>query len=166
MTNHFWKISFHYHYLESQKTGGSHPCRLSKGPYIKTMTKTDCYKWCLWRVCRTWFTLMRLFYGTLCPTKRINTIKKFSTLLYAISMLCLNIQNSGAKYVDNKMPRQFLKFLMCLQYVNKKLLTTLQEPLYIMLAMVLAYLSIFPRVMFWFFNSWDYLFHLNYIVYL
>ena len=43
---------------------------------------------------------------------------------------------------------------------------TQKKSLYITSALASAYLVILPRAMIWFFNSWDYLFHLNYIVYL
>ena len=78
-----------------------------------------------------------------------------------------SLQNSGAKYVGNKMPRQFQNFLVCLGNVPaKKLPKTQKKSMYITSALALAYVGILPRSMIWFFNSWDYLFRLNYFVYL
>ena len=66
-----------------------------------------------------------------------------------------------------KMLRQSQNFSVCFGNASaKKLLKTQQNPLHITKAMPLACLSIFPRAIIWFLNSWDYLFYLNYIVYL
>ena len=46
------------------------------------------------------------------------------------------------------------------------MLMTQQKPVYITSAMVSAYLDILPRAMICFFNSWDYLSYLHYIIYL
>ena len=58
-----------------------------------------------------------------------------------------SLRNSGAEYVSNKMP---INLAICWQ---KKLREAQQKPLYITLAMALAYLGILPRAMIWFFNS-------------
>ena len=80
-----------------------------------------------------------------------------------LKSLCLpSLQNSGAKYVGNKlMLGWFQNFLVCLgNSLAKKLLKTQQKPLCIMSTMALAYLNILPRALVWFFNnSWDYLFY-------
>ena len=95
---------------------------------------------------------------------------KFLQIIIAISFyhfINLSLRNSGAKHVGKKMLRQFQIFLVCLGNTSaKKLLRTQQKPLYIMSITASAYLGILPRTMIWFFNSWDYLFYLNYIVYL
>ena len=49
---------------------------------------------------------------------------------------------------------------------QKVLPKTQQKPLYITSAMASACLGILPKAMIWFFNSRDYLFYLNYIIYL
>ena len=88
---------------------------------------------------------------------------------YFIILTCFySLWNSGAKYVDNKNAEVIPKFSsLPRQCVGKnKLPKAQQKPLYIILAMALACLGIFPKTMIWFFNSWDYLFYLNYIVYL
>ena len=98
------------------------------------------------------------FFACPCYSKRIHyqTLERQGT------------QNiAGAKYVGNKMPRRFQNFSVCLGNRSvKKLPNTQQKPLYILLVMASAYLGILPRAMTWFFNSWDNLFCLNYIVYL
>ena len=82
------------------------------------------------------------------------------------SILYSSLRNSGAKYVNNEMPRWFQNFPVCLGNASAKILRkTQQEPLYILSAMASACLSIFLKAMIWFFNSWDYLFYLNYIIY-
>ena len=51
-----------------------------------------------------------------------------------------SLQNSGAKYVSNKMPRQIQYFSVCLGNASaKKQPKTHQKPSYIMPAMALAY---------------------------
>ena len=55
----------------------------------------------------------------------------------------LNLRNSGAKYVSNKMPRQYQNFSVCLGNISaKKLLKTRQKPSYITSTMASAYLGI------------------------
>ena len=49
---------------------------------------------------------------------------------------------AGAKYVGNKMLRRFQNFLVCVGNALAK--TNCQRPLYIMSAMPLAYLDIWP----------------------
>ena len=78
------------------------------------------------------------------------------------SLCLLSLRNSGARYVGNKlMPGWFQNFWVCLgNTLAKKLLKTQQKPLCIMSAMALAYLNILPTALIWFFNnSWDYLFY-------
>ena len=54
-----------------------------------------------------------------------------------------NLRNSGAKYIGNKMLRQFQNFSVCLANIlEKKLLKTQQKPLYITLVMALTYLCV------------------------
>ena len=76
-----------------------------------------------------------------------------------------SLQNSGAKHVGNKMPKQFKNFSICLgnMLAKRKLLKTQQKPLYISLAVASAYLSKLPRDDI-IFNSWDYLLCLNGII--
>ena len=88
-------------------------------------------------------------------------IKNMSSCLLE-SLCLLSLRNSGAKYVGNKlMPGWFQNFSVSLSNTLAiKLLTTQQKPLCVMSAMSLAYLNILPRALIWFFNnSWDYLFH-------
>ena len=77
-----------------------------------------------------------------------------------------SLWNSGAKYVDNKMLRQIQNFSFCHGNASakKKLLMTYQKPLHITLGMASACLTILPRTVIWFFNSWYHLFYL-YILY-
>ena len=49
---------------------------------------------------------------------------------------------------------------------QKKLPKSQQKPLYIKSAMASTCLCILPKAMIWFFNNLDYLFYVNYIVYL
>ena len=57
-------------------------------------------------------------------------------------------QNSGPRYVGNKMLRQIQNFSVFLgNKLAKKLPKTQQKQLYIMLAMASVYLSISPRTM-------------------
>ena len=57
-------------------------------------------------------------------------------------------------------------FSLCHQYGIKTLPKNQQQLLYITLVMTSEYLCILPGAMIWLFNSWEYLFYLNYIVYL
>ena len=76
----------------------------------------------------------------------------------------LNLQNSGAKYISNKILRQFQNFSVCLSnMLAKKMPKTQLKRLYITSTMALAYLDILARALILFFNSWDYLFCLNYL---
>ena len=67
-----------------------------------------------------------------------------------------------------KCPGDFRIFqsALAVRLQKKQLPKAQQKPLYIMLAMPSAYIIILPMTMIWFFNSWNYLFYLNYIVYL
>ena len=61
---------------------------------------------------------------------------------------------SGVKYVDNKMPKRFQNFPVCLGNTSaKKLPKTQQKPMYTTSAMASSYLDILPRTMICFFNS-------------
>ena len=72
----------------------------------------------------------------------------------------LSLQNSGGKYVGNKMLGWFQNCSVGHgNTLAKKLLKTQQKPLHIMSAMALAYLNILPRTLIWFFIRWDYLFY-------
>ena len=67
-----------------------------------------------------------------------------------------------------KPPIQFIKAAFEIQKLSasaKKLLKTQQKLLYITSAMASAYPGILARAKIWFYNGWDYLFCLNYIVY-
>ena len=64
----------------------------------------------------------------------------------------LNLRNPSAKYVDNKILRQFQSFPVCLGKTSaKKIPKTQRKPLYITSAMALAYLNILPRALIWLF---------------
>ena len=64
----------------------------------------------------------------------------------------LNLRNPSAKYVDNKILRQFQSFPVCLGKTSaKKISKTQRKPLYITSAMALAYLNILPRALIWLF---------------
>ena len=57
-----------------------------------------------------------------------------------------SLRNWGARYVGNKMPRQFPNFSLCLGNTSaKKLPKTRQKPLYITSTRALVYLGILPR---------------------
>ena len=85
-------------------------------------------------------------------------------------MLCnLVLWNSVAKYIGNEIPRQFHNFSeVCLGNVSaKKNAEDSTETFVYYIGNGLCSLGILPRAVIWsFFYSWDYLFYLNYIVYL
>ena len=86
-----------------------------------------------------------------------------------------SLWNSRPKYIGNKMMRQFQKFSVSLSNtLVKNLPKTWQKPILsllcklysIILTMASAYLSILSKAMICFFNFWDYLFYLNYIIFI
>ena len=113
--------------------------------------------------------LVRIWKLMTIERRRILT-KAFIEFAWLLSSCGCSLRNSDAKYVGNNMPRRFQNFSVCLgnnsAKKKKKMPKTQPKPLYITLAMASAYLGILPRAMICFFNSWDYLFYLNYNVYL
>ena len=93
--------------------------------------------------------------------------KEIILLQWNIFVQCnSSLWNSGAQYISNKMLRQFQNFSVCLSNtLEKKLLKTQQKHFHITLAMAVAYVGILPRAVICFFNSSDYSFYLNHIVY-
>ena len=61
----------------------------------------------------------------------------------------LSLQNSGAQYVGNKMPRRFQDFSVCLGNTSEK--ENLPNTFYVTSAMASAYISILPWAVIWFF---------------
>ena len=94
--------------------------------------------------------------------KMIFTTQDFLKYVSPFFNIMHSLGNSGAKYVGNKMRWRFQNFSGCLGNTSKPR----QKSVYITLAITSVYLGILPEAMFCVFNSWDYLFYLNYIAYL
>ena len=77
-----------------------------------------------------------------------------------------SLRNSAAKYVGNKMPRQFHNFPVCLGNASAKHIAEDSVETFLYYVGNGFGLGILPKSMIWFFNSWEYLFYLNYIIYL